>query len=165
MADRTGTFYSAEGAIIGYGAQVLIGNGASPEVFAAVAGVKTVTMPETMFNDTDFTHLRSPNRHKEHGAGIRDSSEMSVEGIYIFGDASLTTAGEGSGSGAFAAGGLPTLAEDGENRNILVRFADVGTSEVEIRGYIKGFSLTNVGTEEPVGYKFSVMPAQAITLP
>lgn len=163
MADRTGTFYSAEGAIIGYGAQVLIGNGASPEVFYAVAGVKSVTMPETMFNDTNFTHLRSLNRHKEHGAGIRDSSEMSVEGIYIFGDDSLSTAG--GGSGTFSAGGLPVLAADGENRNLLVRFADVATSEVEVRGYIKGFSLTNVGTEEPVGYKFSVMPSQAITLP
>lgn len=163
MADRTGTYYSAEGAIIGYGAQVLIGNGASPEVFQAVAGVKVVTMPETMFKDVLLTHLRSPNRHDEHRAGIRDSSEMAVEGIYIFGDESLTTAG--GGSGPFSAGGLPVLAADGENRNIVVRFADDDTSEVEIRGYLKGFSLTNVGTEEPVGYKFSVMPAQAITLP
>ncbi len=165
MSDRTGTFYAADGAIIGYGAQVLIGNGASPEVFTAVAGVKKVKMPETMFADTDFTHLRSPNRHKEHGAGIRDSSEMEVEGIYIFGDTSLTADGVGSGTTAFASGGMPTLAEDGQNRNIIVRFADDDTSEVAITGYIKGFSLTDVGTTEPVGYKFAVMPAQAITLP
>lgn len=163
MADRTGTYYSAEGAVIGYGAQVLIGNGASPEVFEAVAGVKVVTMPETMFADVDTTHLRSPNRHKEHRAGIRDSSEMSVEGVNIFGEHSLTTAG--GGSGPFSAGGLPVLSGDGENRNIIVRFADDATSEVAIRGYIKGFSLTNVGTEEVVGYKFAVMPAQAIDLP
>ena len=163
MSDRTDTYYAAEGAIIGYGAQVLIGDGASPEVFEAVAGMKVVTMPETMFADTDFTHLRSPNRHKEHGPGIRDSSEMSAEGIYIFGDQSLTTAG--GGTGPFASGGLPVLSADGLARNIKVRFADDDDTEVEIRGYIKGFSLTNVGTEEPVGYKFCVMPTLAITLP
>lgn len=163
MSDRTGTYYSAEGAIIGYGAQVLIGNGASPEVFEAVAGVKSVTMPETAFADTDLTHLRSPNRHKEHKAGIRDSSELSVEGQYIFGEQSLSTAG--GGSGPFSAGGLPVLSADGVARNVIVRFADDDTSEVEIRGYIKGFSLTNVDTETPVGYKFAVMPTQAITLP
>ncbi len=163
MSNRTGTFYAAEGAIIGYGAQVLIGNGASPEVFEAVAGVKTITMPETAFSDTDKTHLRSLNRHKEHAPGMRDSSELSAEGQYIFGEQSLTAAG--GGSGPFIAGGLPTLSEDGVIRNVIVRFADDDTSEVTIRGYIKGFSLTNVGTEEVVGYKFSVMPTQAIELP
>lgn len=162
--DRTGLFYSAEEGFIGYGAQVLIGNGASPEQFEAVAGVKSVTMPETMFADTDLTHLRSPNRHKEHKAGMRDSTEMSVEGIYLPSEDSLTSTG--GGTGAFQNGGLPTLAEDGVNRNVVVRLPTGSPElEVEIRGYIKGFSLTNVGTEEVVGYKFSVMPAQAITLP
>lgn len=161
--DRTGTFYAAEGAIIGYGAQVLVGNGASPEVFEAVAGVKSVTLPETMFNDVIRTHLRSLNRHQEHMAGIRDSSEMSVEGIYIPGEPSLVTAG--GGTGPFMTGGLPTLSEDGVDRNFIVRLADIGTSEVEIRGYIKGFSLTNLETENPLGFKFSVQPGQAVVLP
>lgn len=164
MSNRTGLFYSAEEGFIGYGAQLLVGNGASPEVFEAVAGVTSIAMPETMFADVDITHLRSPNRHKEHKAGMRDSTEMGVEGTYLPSEWSLLAAG--GGSGAFASGGLPTLSEDGINRNFIVRLP-TGSPELEVacRGYIKGFSLTNIGTEEKVGYKFAVMPAQAIELP
>lgn len=160
--DRTGTYYAATEGEIGYGAQVLVGDGTSPEVFEAVAGVRSITMPETNFADVNRTHLRSPNRHHEHAAGMRDSSEMSVEGVYLKSEVSLTAAG--GGTGPFAAGGLPTLSEDGVTRNFKVRLPD-GVTEVDITGYIKGFSLTNIGTEDIIGYKFSIMPSQAITLP
>ena len=43
MANRTDTYYAATGAIHGYGAQLMVGDGASPETFEAIAGVVSIT--------------------------------------------------------------------------------------------------------------------------
>lgn len=164
MSDRTETFYAAEGGFIGYGAQLLVGAGDSPETFEAVFGVESITFPKTEFSDTDTTHLRSPNRHHEHRAGMRDTSEITITGIYNPSEQSLSSAG--GGTGPFQGGGLPVLAEDGNNRNFIVRLP-IGSPAVElpIRGYIKGFSLNDLNTEDVVKYSLSLMPTQAFQLP
>ena len=42
MSDRTDSFYAAESAVHGYGAQIEVGDGASPEAFEAIAGVTNI---------------------------------------------------------------------------------------------------------------------------
>lgn len=164
MADLTDTNYAASGSVFGYGTQFLVGDGASPEVFEAVAGVRSVAFPETAFNDRDTTHLRSPNRHMEHAAGMRDTSQITITGVFLPDKDSLSTAG--GGTGPFASGGLPVLSADGVLRNMKVRLPH-GSPEIEVAvtGYIRGFNLNDVDTESTVEYTFSVQPSQAVSWP
>jgi len=161
MSDRTGTFYAAEDSIQGYGAQLEVGNGASPEVFEAVAFIKRVKFAETKTSDVDRTHLRSPNAHKEHAPGMSDSSPLEFEGIYVPTERSLSTAG--GGSGAFAAGGLPYLRAQRATHNFKV--VTEGGTTVEVRGYVAGFSIGELQEDGTVMYTGSIQPTQAVDLP
>jgi hypothetical protein len=163
MSDVTGTYYAAEDSIQGYGGQVEIGNGASPEVFEAIAAVKTLKFGETKTADVDRTHLRSLNAHKEHAPGMRDTSAFEITGPYLPTARSLTTAG--GGSGAFSGGGLPALAAARTVHNFKVVCADTNTTTIEFRAYVAGFSLSELQEDGTVMYTATFMPTQAIDLP
>jgi hypothetical protein len=78
MADVTGEFYDGD-AFIGYGAEFLVGQaGASPEVFAAVPDVESITFGDMTTGTVDTTHLRSVGRHRERKATMRDSGPISL---------------------------------------------------------------------------------------
>lgn len=164
MADVTDTFYPAEDAVPGYGAQVEVGDGSSPEEYEAVAGVRNIKPGEIGSADKDRTHLRSPDRHKEHASGMRDSGAIEFDGIYLKGAQSLTQAG--GGSGAFQNGGLPAMAEDGLNRNFRIRMND-GSPEtaVIVRGYVSKFSLGEINSDGDLTYNAAIMPARAYDHP
>jgi hypothetical protein len=162
--DRTDTNYAAEGGTIGYGAQFKVGDGASPEVFAAIFGVDTITMGETSVADVVLTHLRSLNAHHEHAPGMLDTSALSLGGIYKPDEWSLSTTG--GGSGAFAAGGLPYLAQQRGIHNVAISLPFGSPEpEVSIRGYFTGFSLEEVNTEGVIRWVCGFMPTQAMVLP
>lgn len=164
MADLTDTNYAASGSVFGYDTQVLVGDGASPEGFEAIAGVRSVSFPATEFADRNTTHMRSLNRHMEHGAGMRDTSAITITGIYLPDEDSHSTAG--GGTGPFASGGLPVLAADGVLRNFVVKL-DYGTpaKEVEITGYITGFSLSDLDLESTLEFTMGIQPSQAYVMP
>lgn len=83
MADVTDTYY-ASSAFIGYGAQVMVGqNDGSPETFVAVAEINRIVPGEMTTGVIPVTHLRSPGRHHEKRATIRDSGPIVCEGNYI----------------------------------------------------------------------------------
>lgn len=65
-------------ATIGYGALFEIGNGASPEVFTAVAEAVTITPPGGSVDQIDVTHLTSDNKFREKVATIKDGTDASV---------------------------------------------------------------------------------------
>lgn len=164
MADRTGTFYNAEGGKIGYGAQVLIGNGASPETFEAIFGVRSITMGQTEVADTNRSHLRSPDSHHEHEPGMLDTSAITFTGIYKHDEDSLSAAG--GGSGPFAAGGLPTLVPLRGIHNFIIRLPFGSPEpEVEVRGYLTGFSLNTIELENIIEYSCGIMPTQKYVMP
>src|SRR5690606_13225139 len=147
-------------AIHGYGAQFLVGNGASPEVFEAVAGVLSVTPGELSTADIDTTHLRSPNRHREHRSGIRDSGPWSLTGTYLPDEESQSNTG--GGSGAFQGGGLMAMAADGVNRNFKVIFNDGSpATELIFRGYVASFQLGEIGVDDKVNFTASIQPTEA----
>jgi hypothetical protein len=164
MADRSNTYYAATGASIGYGAQIKMGNGGSPETFESIFGVKSITMGTTEVADSDRTHLRSLNAHKEHAPGMLDTSAITFSGVYVPTEDSLSTAG--GGTGPFAAGGLPTLVAARGIHNFKVTLP-LGSPEpeVDVTGYLTGFSLSEVNAEGVIEYSCGIMPTQAITLP
>src|SRR5688572_23094703 len=105
MADRTDTFYAAEAAIHGYGAQLMVGDGSSPtEGFEAIAGIVSITPGAMNTADIIRTHLRSPDAHEEHMPGLRDSGAFTCEMIWLPHEQSQSNVGGGAGS--FTGGGL-----------------------------------------------------------
>ena len=82
MADVTNTFYSGQ-AFIGYGAQVLVGQGdGSPETFVAIPDVNRIVPGDMTTGVIPKTHLRSPGRHHEKLGTIRDSGAFAVDANY-----------------------------------------------------------------------------------
>lgn len=103
MADVTGTYYEGQ-AIHGYGAELLVGDGASPETFEALPYVTKIVPGSMVTAVLEKTHLRSPNAHREKKAGLRDSQAFQVELLYYPKHESQSQTGGGAGS--FASGGL-----------------------------------------------------------
>ena len=82
MADITDTYYNG-GARIGYGAQVLVGQGGSPETFTAVPDINSITFGDMTTGVVDVTHFRSPGRHREKKGTLRDSGPITLAGNYV----------------------------------------------------------------------------------
>jgi hypothetical protein len=160
MADRTNTFFAAEGAIHGYGAQLMVGDGASPEVFEAIAGVVSITPGAMNTADIDRSHLRSPDAHKEHMPGMRDSSAFQVAGIWLPAEQSQSNAG--GGSGAFASGGLVALWRGRGTHNFKIVLGDGSpATEWPFRGYVAQFQPGAMGQDDKINFTASFQPTQA----
>jgi hypothetical protein len=159
MADRTGDFYAAEGAIHGYGAQLLIGNGVSPEVFEAVAFLKNI-QPGTMETaDMLRTHLRSPDAHQEHMPGLRDSGAFVCSGIWVPTEESLSN--EGGGTGPFQNGGVIALWRARTVHNMKIILNDEDETEWPFRGYVRRFQPGDINNDAPIDFTIEFMPTQA----
>lgn len=66
-------------AVIGYGTLLKRGDGGSPEVFTAIAEVRSLGTPSPKRSDVDVTHLTSPGRAKEYIAGMIEQGEVSFK--------------------------------------------------------------------------------------
>ncbi len=64
---------------IGYGTQIKLGNGASPEIFTALSEEAEIGGIEIQFEKVKATHLLSPNSRNEYVAGIGDYSTLQVK--------------------------------------------------------------------------------------
>jgi hypothetical protein len=162
MADRTDTFYAATGAIHGYGAQLMKGNGASPtETFEAIAAVTSITPGAMTTADINRTHLRSPDAHHEHMPGLRDSGAFTAQLVWLPHEQSQSNAGGGSGS--FTNGGL---IEDWRNRTThnwkIVLYAD-GSPSIDwpFTGYVSQFQPGEIGVNDKINASVSFQPTQA----
>ncbi len=161
MSDRTGTFYSAEDSVESYGTQLLFGNGTSPEQYEALYGVTSIKPGKISTKDKDRTHLRSPNRHMEHGAGLRDSEPIAFEGRYKADEQSLSMAG--GGTGAFQTGGLPAKHESQDIGNVKILASD-GTYVI-VRCYVSEFQLGEIEPNGDWSYSGALQPTQAYDHP
>ncbi|GLQ36751.1 hypothetical protein GCM10007908_03710 [Rhizobium albus] len=70
-------------ALIGYGSEFRLGDGASPEVFTPVAEVNNITPPSDTVDVIDATHMASPNRTREFIEGLIDPGEASFEMNFV----------------------------------------------------------------------------------
>lgn len=128
MADVTNTYYAGE-AKIGYGAQLLVGQGETPtETFVAIADLNEITPGDMTTEVHDKTHLRSPEAHREKLAGLRDSGAFGVSGNWRPNHGSQSNAG---GDG-FPTGGLVALWRTRQERNfkILLPFGETVTLSI-----------------------------------
>lgn len=158
MSDRTDTFYAAD-AIHGYGAQILVGDGASPESFQAIAQVTRITFGDMSTAVIDKTHLRSPFAHREKLMGMRDSGPFSLEGIYDPNDESQSNAGGGSGS--FTSGGLLGMWIARTEHNFILRLNDGSpATELPFRGAVSKYQPGEVGADDKINFTAEITPLQ-----
>lgn len=75
---------------IGYGTLFKIGNGASPEVFTAVAEVTGIKPPNFSRDAIDASHEESPNAVREFIPGLSDAGEISFDINFVPGSSTTT---------------------------------------------------------------------------
>jgi hypothetical protein len=158
MSDVTGTYYAGE-AFIGYGSQFVVGqDDGSPESFAAVADVMQIQAGEMSTAVVQKTHLRSPDRHHEKLATIRDSGPFTLSGNWRPSHGSQSNAG---GDG-FTSGGLISLWRNVDERNMKI-ILPIGSPAIEwpFRGVVTKFQPGTIGLEEKVDFTCEVTPLQA----
>ena len=168
MPDRTDTFYPAEGALHGYGSQLMVSNGASPAVWEAIAGVVSMTPGEMNTEDIDRTHLRSPDAHREHMPGLRDSGAIVVNFIWLPTEPSQSNAG--GGAGPFTTGGLVALWRERKTHDFKIVLNDgdaaalptpILPTEWPFRGYVSKFQPGEIGAEDKIDGTAEFRPTQA----
>ncbi len=156
-ADVTDTFYFSEAAI-GYGAQMEVGQGDSPETFVAIPVMMTITPGDLTTGIVDATHLRSPARHREKKGTIRDSGAITCAGSYIPGHGAHILAG---GDGFDATHNLIYLWRNVvENNFNLVMPADLGSQIIPIRGLISKYQPGELSTENIQSFTLEITPLQ-----
>lgn len=156
MADVTGTFYAGD-AIVGYGTQLMVGDGASPESFAAIADVMTITPGDISSAIIDKTHLRSPDGHREKTVGLTDSGPFTITGNWRPDHESQSYVG--GGSGAFASGGLPKLLADKTERNFKIVLPDA--TEWPFRGIVSKFQPGQISGDERISFTAEITPLRS----
>lgn len=166
MANRTDTFYALSGgagAIHGYGAQLMKHNGGSPGTYQAVAGVRRITPGAMQTADMDRTHLRSPDAHREHAPGLRDSGAFQLEVMYLPLDESQSYTGGGSGS--FIGGGiLADWTDRTEHDWKIVLFADGSPSiELPFNGYVSQYQPGEIGPDALIMATVSIQPTESFS--
>lgn len=154
----TDTYYAGE-AFVGYGSQLMVGDGASPEVFEAIADVEKITPGEMSTNVVEKTHLRSPAAHKEKLATIRDSGPFQIMGNWRPTHRSQSNAG--GGSGAFGSGGLVALWIGRAEHNFKIVLADGSpATEWPFRGVVTKFQPGEIGVDSKVTFTAEITPVQ-----
>jgi hypothetical protein len=158
LGDPTSTYYASEG-FAGYGAELLVGNAASPEVFEAVAFVVSITPGAMSTTVIDRTHLRSPAAHMEKLAGLRDSGAFTAELIWAPTHRSQSNAG--GGSGAFATGGLIDMWINRTEHNFKVKLADGSpATEFPFRGIVTRFQPGTITGNDKVNCTVEMTPVR-----
>lgn len=169
MADVTGTTYEGE-AFIGYLTELLVGQGDSPETFVAVADVTIITPGDMTTGVLDKTHLRSPDRHREKLATLRDSGPFQIAGNYRPGHGSHTTAG---GDGFSADRSLVSLWRDVTEVNFIIRLPGDAVSspaaspsiDLAFRGVVTKYQIGALAVDQKVDFTAEITPLSAYDLP
>lgn len=156
MANLTNTFYASE-AIHGYGTQLLVGNGGSPEVFEAIAQIDTITPGDMTTAKIEKTHLRSPSAHREWLLGLRDSGPFVCTGQWRPRHESHSRAGGGTGS--FTAGGMLKIWIDRLTRNYKISIPDTSPAyEWPFTGGVTKYQPGEIGINSLIPITIEISP-------
>lgn len=165
MADVTDSFYAGS-AFIGYGAQILVGqDDGSPETFTAIPDVNSITFGDMTTGVIQKTHLRSPGRHHEKLATIRDSGPIVLECNYTPAHGAHKQAG---GDGFSATHNVLTLWRNVTECNFRVIFPVASDGEVspaegiqlDFDGVITKYQIGQLQLEDKVGVTIEITPLQ-----
>jgi hypothetical protein len=165
MGDVTNTYYAGE-AFIGYGAQLLVGlDDGSPETFVAVPDIEKITMGDMTTGVVQKTHLRSPGRHHEKLATLRDSGPIVLMGNYRPSHGAHKQVG---GDGFDADHSLLSLWRNVTENNFELRLPDAtaaaGSPDAGIvlpfRGVVTKYQIGELGLDQKVPFTCEITPLQ-----
>jgi len=157
MADITGDYYASE-AFIGYGTELGVGQGDSPETFTSAPTIMTITPGDLTTGVVDATHLRSPARHREKKGTIRDSGPITCAGHYVPGHGAHNIDG---GDGFDATHNLIYLWRNVVENNFRITMpADAGSLTLDLRGVITKYQVGELSTENLCPFTLEITPLQ-----
>lgn len=163
MSDVTGQFYPAEGSAHGYGSQLLVGfdsgSPGSPEIFEAVAEVRSIAFGNMTTATFDRTHLRSPAAHTEIEAALRSSGPFTLECNWRPRHESQSY--NGGGSGSFVGGGMLRTWVERQTRNFkIVKTENEGEAAVELPfvGFVSKFQPGPIGATDGPNLTMEIQP-------
>ncbi|MGE0362793.1 MAG: phage tail tube protein [Vicinamibacterales bacterium] len=154
--DVTGTYYQND-TDIGYGTELLVGQGTSPETWAAVKGVVEIKLGKLTAEKIRRTHLRSPNRAHEYTTGLADYDAISVKVNWDPNHGSQNAAG---GTDGFLAGrGLLGLNISQVTANFkAVLQINASPFEWPFSGKVMGFDPPAINNEGLLEATFEIQP-------
>lgn len=163
MADITDLYYAGE-AFIGYGAQLLVEQGTG--VFVAIPDVNSISFGDMTTGVIQKTHLRSPDRHHEKLATIRDSGAFVIEANYRPSHGAHKHSG---GDGFTAAKNLLVLWEEVTECNFklilpVTTSGDVSPAEgieLPFSGVITKYQIGQLQLEDKVPVTIEITPLQS----
>lgn len=157
MPEVTDTYYEGE-AFHGYGSQLMVGDGASPEQFEAIADIAVITPGEMSTAVIEKTHLRSPEAHREKLAGLRDSGPFTISGNWRPTHQSQSNAGGGTSS--FQGGGLVYFWRTRVTKNWKIVLSDGSpATEWPFTGFVSKFQPGEIGPDDKVPFTAEITPA------
>jgi len=162
MSDVTGTYYAGE-AFIGYGAELLVGQATgSPELFVAMADIAIITPGDWTTGVLEKTHLRSPDRHREKLATLRDSGAFQIQGNYRPGHGEHKTAG---GDGFSSTRNLVALWVNVTENNFKINLPVSPQIVLAFRGVITKYQIGALSVDVKCDFTAEITPLSAFTLP
>jgi hypothetical protein len=105
--------------VIGLGTLLKIGDGATPEVFTAIAEVKDITGPGLSQEFSEFTQQQSSRGYREYKPTFKNSGDVAFKCNFLPDDETQ----------GFSASGLLKDYEDGTLRNFELLFPDPGATK------------------------------------
>lgn len=161
--DVTNQYYAGD-AFVGYGSQLLVGqDDGSPETFVAVADIMSISPGAMTTAVVDKTHLRSPERHREKIATLRDSGPFTLTGNWrpSHGSQSNSASEDGTGDGFTTGRGLVALWRNVTEANFQIIVADGSPARVwPFRGVVTNFTPGTIGLDDKVGFTCEITPLQ-----
>ena len=144
---------------VGLGVLFKVGDGASPEVFTAVANVVNINISGRSVEEVDFTHLASDNAFREFRAGFKDPGEISMTCHYNPGNATLN-----------GVAGLEYKLNTGDLFNFQIDMSGVGgipnATDFDYilagTGYVSGGDYTFSG-EDPITFDVTIRISGSMT--
>lgn len=137
---------------VGLGTLFKVGDGASPEVFGAVANVVSINLSGRSVEEVDFTHLASDAGFREFRAGFKDPGELTMTLHY---DPSNATHN--------GAAGLESKLLSGALFNWQIDMSGAGFDYIlSGTGYVSGGDFTFSG-EDPITYDVTIRISGSIT--
>ncbi len=159
MSNVTGTYYPGE-AIHGYGAELLVGQGAtSPQSYVSVADIASITPGDMTTAVIDKTHLRSPGAHREKLAGIRDSGPFVLRGNWRPKHGTQSNATNTTADGVTSGYSLLALWRNRTENNFIIRIND-GSPQTEwpFRGVVTKFQPGEIGVDIKIDFTCEITP-------
>jgi predicted secreted protein len=113
-------------ATAGFGTLLKAGNGASAEVFTALAEVKSIRGPELLAEIVDITHMSSPGGYREKLATLLDTGPITFDVNFLPGTAAQKV--------------ISTDLAAKTKRNFKLEFTDTGVTTWAFSGYYTSLS-------------------------